>query len=78
MALKLWRFSMKEFSVRKSVWHDSSTKGFRHGIKHKRHDCWRADIRFMQKIDGVWTQVSRKRKRFKCPILAREWAEYQS
>lgn len=30
---------MTTFSIYTSVWHDSSTKGFRHNIKHKRHDC---------------------------------------
>lgn len=60
-----------KFSIHRSVYHDSSTKGFRHGIKHKRHDCWRADIRIRQKINGVWQQISRVRKRFKSPEEAK-------
>ncbi|AJA73023.1 TPA: hypothetical protein PWY77_002367 [Mannheimia haemolytica] len=66
---------MKTFSIHTSVWHDSSTKGFRHNIKHKRHDCWRADIRIKQKINNVWVQISRIRKRFKCPEQAKSFAE---
>ena len=38
--------------VQRSVYHDSSTKGFRHGIGHKRHDCWRGDLSYWDKIDG--------------------------
>lgn len=35
--------------IHRSVYHDHSTKGFRHNIKHKRHDCWRADYRVSEK-----------------------------
>lgn len=66
---------MTTFSIYTSVWHDSSTKGFRHNIKHKRHDCWRADIRIKQKINDVWVQISRIRKRFKCPEQAKSFVE---
>lgn len=66
---------MTTLSIYTSVWHDSSTKGFRHNIKHKRHDCWRADIRIKQKINDVWVQISRIRKRFKCPEQAKSFVE---
>ncbi|HEY9945544.1 TPA: 2,3,4,5-tetrahydropyridine-2,6-carboxylate N-succinyltransferase [Neisseria meningitidis] len=35
--------------IRTCVYHDSSTKGFKHGIKHKRHDCWRGEINVFQR-----------------------------
>lgn len=49
--------------VRKYVWHDGSSKGAVH--KNKRHDCWRADCRVYDKIDGKTQMIARKRKRFK-------------
>ena len=35
--------------IRTCIYHDSSTKGFKHGIKHKRHDCWRGEISVFQR-----------------------------
>ena len=64
---------MKDTAVWTEVYHDSSTKGFRHDIGHKRHDCWRGGIRHMAKIDGKWQQVIRIRKRFKCRLEAQAW-----
>ncbi|WP_240019687.1 hypothetical protein [Mannheimia haemolytica] len=58
---------MTTFSIYTSVWHDSSTKGFRHNIKHKRHDCWRADIRIKQKINDVWVQISKDTQTLQVP-----------
>lgn len=57
--------------VTRCVYHDSSTKGFRHGIGHKRHDCWRGDLSYYSKRDGG--RIHRVRKRFKCPEQARQW-----
>ena len=56
---------MKDFYIHRSAYHDGSTKGFRHGIKHKRHDCFRGDVRVLQRINGEMVQISRVRKRFK-------------
>lgn len=64
-----------DITIRASAYHDGSTKGFRHGIQHKRHDCFRGDVRIMQKIRGVWKQISRKRKRFVCYEEALELAQ---
>ena len=55
------------------VYHDSSTKGFRHGIRHKRHDCWRGDIKIMQKTENGWQMIKRIRKRFDNPQQAKAW-----
>lgn len=64
------------FRIRRCVYHDSSTKGFKHGIKHKRHDCWRGQIDILQRGEGGnLERVRRIRKRFKTPEEAREWTE---
>ncbi|TPH07161.1 hypothetical protein EUX50_02280 [Haemophilus haemolyticus] len=65
---------MKDFYIHRSAYHDGSTKGFRHGIKHKRHDCFRGDVRVLQRIDGKMVQISRVRKRFKTYEDAYAWA----
>ena len=62
--------------IRTCVYHDSSTKGFKHGIKHKRHDCWRGEISVFQRgEDGKLHRVRRIRKRFTTPEQAREWTK---
>ena len=66
---------MKDFYIHCSAYHDGSTKGFRHGIKHTRHDCFRGDIRVFQNIEGKKIQISRKRKRFKTYEEAYNWAK---
>lgn len=65
----------QDFRTYSCVYHDSSTKGFKHGIKHKRHDCWRGDIRTYQCIDGEFVQISRMRKRFKSKQDAQQWVK---
>ena len=65
---------MKDFYIHRSEYHDGSTKGFRHGIKHKRHHCFRGDVRVLQRIDGKMVQISRVRKRFKIYEDAHAWA----
>lgn len=42
--------------------------------KHKRHDCFRGDVRVLQRIDGKMVQISRVRKRFKTYEDAHAWA----
>lgn len=62
--------------IRTCIYHDSSTKGFRHGIKHKRHDCWRGEISVWQRgEDGKLHRTRRIRKRFATPEQAREWTK---
>ncbi|SBO75741.1 phage associated protein [Neisseria gonorrhoeae] len=51
--------------IRTCVYHDSGTKGFKHGIRHKRHGCRRGE-------DGKPQRVSRIRKRSATPGQARE------
>lgn len=65
---------MKDFYIHRSAYHDGSTKGLRHGIKHKRHDCFRGDVRVLQRINGEMVQISRVRKRFKTYEDAYAWA----
>lgn len=58
--------------IRTCVYHDSSTKGF----KHKRHDCWRGEINVLQRgEDGKLHRTHRIRKRFATPEQAREWTK---
>ncbi|RZN78180.1 hypothetical protein EC523_00730 [Avibacterium paragallinarum] len=66
---------MPIYRVHSSAYHDGSTKGFRHDIKHKRHDCFRGDVRIFQIIDGYPHQISRKRKRFTNKEEAYQWAK---
>ncbi|HGH6553324.1 hypothetical protein [Neisseria cinerea] len=62
--------------IRTCVYHDSSTKGFKHGIKHKRHDCWRGEISVFQRgEDGKLHRTHRIRKRFATPEQAKEWTK---
>ena len=62
--------------IRTCVYHDSSSKGLKHGIKHKRHDCWRGEISIWQHdADGKLQRIRRIRKRFPTPEQAREWTK---
>ena len=66
---------MAMYRIHSSAYHDGSTKGFRHGIKHKRHDCFRGDVRVFQEINGEIVQISRIRKRFTRKEDAYQWAK---
>ncbi|CFR39968.1 putative phage associated protein [Neisseria gonorrhoeae] len=59
--------------IRTCVYHDSGTKGFKHGIRHKRHGCRRGGTSVFQRgEDGKPQRVSRIRKRSATPGQARE------
>ncbi|MEE6042021.1 hypothetical protein ACVND7_11285 [Avibacterium paragallinarum] len=66
---------MATYHIHSSAYHDGSTKGFRHGIKHKRHDCFRGDVKVLQVINGIKYQISRERKRFTNKEDAYQWAK---
>ncbi|ENV1697141.1 hypothetical protein AB5W88_002159, partial [Neisseria gonorrhoeae] len=59
--------------IRTCVYHDSGTKGFKHGIRHKRHGCRRGGTSVFQRgEDGKPQRVSRIRKRSATPGQAKE------